>query len=84
MSNQESDSSRDASRPMPSTEVSGGFDAMRALSPRRKSTAARSLDELVDEQLAHFGLDPGTSFGQTLARLSRRMYESYGDLDLPF
>lgn len=57
------------------------IDGLRTLSPRRKSTAARSLDELVDEQLAHFGIDPRAAFGQTLARLSRRMYESYADLD---
>jgi len=57
------------------------IDRLRTLSPRRKSTAARSLDELVDEQLAHFGIDPGTAFGQVLARIARRMYESYADLD---
>jgi len=57
------------------------IDHLRTLSPRRKSTAARSLDELVDEQLAHFGIDPRTTFGQTLARVSRRMYESYADVD---
>ncbi|HYE36577.1 trans-sulfuration enzyme family protein [Methylocaldum sp.] len=57
------------------------IDHLRALSPRRKSTAARSIDELVNEQLAHFGIDPNTAFGETLARVSRRMYESYADID---
>jgi O-acetylhomoserine (thiol)-lyase len=69
------------SGPAPPKDASGSIDQLRALSPRRKSTAARSLDELVDEQLAHFGIDPDTGFGQTLVRLSRRMYESYEDID---
>lgn len=62
-------------------DASESIDRLRILSPRRKSTAARSLDELVGEQLAHFGIDPQTTFGQTLARVSRRMYESCADID---
>jgi cystathionine beta-lyase/cystathionine gamma-synthase len=65
----------------PDDHASESVDRLRILSPRRKSTGARSLDELVDEQLAHFSIDPDTTFGRTLARLSRRMYESYADID---
>lgn len=54
---------------------------MKRLSPRRKSTVARNVPELVGEQLAHFGIDATTDFGQTLARITARLYESQGDLD---
>lgn len=78
MNDQESETDWQSPRPTPAAE---GVGAMRNLSPRRKSTAARSTDDLVAEQLAHFGIDPGTNFGQILSRLARRMYESYDDLD---
>jgi O-acetylhomoserine (thiol)-lyase len=81
MDNNGSDSLSEPLRPAPSSGAPQNIDPLRALSPRRKSTAARSLDELVDEQLAHFGIDPDTSFGQTLARLAGRMYASYEDID---
>ncbi|BBA36770.1 O-acetylhomoserine sulfhydrylase / O-succinylhomoserine sulfhydrylase [Methylocaldum marinum] len=67
--------------PAQSNDASETIDRLRILSPRRKSTTARSLDELVGEQLAHFGIDPATAFGQALARVSRRLYESYADID---
>lgn len=54
---------------------------MRRLSPRRKTTVARNVTELVAEQLAHFGIDAASDFGQTLARLTGRLYESQGDLE---
>ena len=57
------------------------FTRMRQLSPRRNSTSAHNLDELVAEQLAHFGIDPQDEFGETLARLAGRLYECRSDLD---
>src|SRR6185369_1573600 len=54
---------------------------MRRLSPRRKTTVATSVPELVAEQLAHFGIDATSDFGQTLARLTGRLYETQGDLE---
>lgn len=54
---------------------------MRRLSPRRKTTTATDVPGLVAEQLAHFGIDAATPFGQTLARLAGRLYEVEGDLD---
>ena len=55
--------------------------AMRKLSPLRNSTSAETPDELAREQLAHFGIDPTTSFGETLLRTTERLYESQADLD---
>lgn len=57
------------------------FESMRRLSPRRNSSAATDLPGLVDEQLSHFGIDADTEFGQTLARIAARLYESQSDLD---
>lgn len=37
------------------------------LSPRRHSSQARDEQALVDEQLQHFGIDPDTPYGQSLA-----------------
>lgn len=54
---------------------------MKRLSPRRKTTTARDVPELVAEQLAHFGIDPESEFGETLARIAARLYENQGDLE---
>jgi len=55
--------------------------AMRRLSPRRNTTAASSVDDLVAEQLGHFGIDPGGDYGRTLGRIAARMYQSQADLE---
>ena len=39
------------------------------LSPLRNSSTASTTDDLVAEQLLHFGIDPGSAGGQALARL---------------
>ena len=33
------------------------------LSPRRNTSQATNIEEMVEEQLLHFGLDPGSDFG---------------------
>ncbi|MBI1369077.1 MAG: Cys/Met metabolism pyridoxal-phosphate-dependent enzyme [Planctomycetes bacterium] len=57
------------------------LNAMRRLSPRRNTTTAQNVDQLVAEQLAHFAIDPDTDFGKTLARLAAHLYESQADID---
>lgn len=54
--------------------------AARLLSPRRKTTTARSLAELAREQLAHFHLDPASPVGAPLLRLTERLYAAHDDL----
>ena len=54
--------------------------AAKLLSPRRKTTEARSLAELAREQLAHFHVDPGSPAGQPLLRLAEKLYGAHGDL----
>src|SRR3989442_43755 len=61
--------------------VANSLAAMRKLSPRRNTTAADTVDTLVAEQLAHFGIDPATDYGRTLGRIAGRMYESQADLE---
>lgn len=55
--------------------------AAKLLSPRRKTTAATTLDELAREQLAHFHLEPDSPVGGPLLRLATRLYAAHGDLD---
>jgi hypothetical protein len=46
----------------------------RELSPRRNTTSATDIPALVDEQLRHFSIDPGTDFGKRLAALAGSLY----------
>lgn len=57
------------------------IDKARLLSPRRNSTEASSVPELVEEQLQHFGIDSETPFGQRLAAIAHRLYESQEHAD---
>ena len=57
------------------------IDTMKKLSPKRNSTTATSLDELVSEQLEHFGIDPESEYGTTLGEVVRRMYQCQDDVE---
>lgn len=57
------------------------FDKMKLLSPRRNSTQAKTIDELVDEQLDHFGIQKDDEYGQKLKQVVARMYASVNDID---
>ena len=54
---------------------------MRNLSPRRNTTEADNVDQLVAEQLVHFGIDPATDYGRALASIAHRLYEAGADAD---
>ncbi len=51
------------------------FALARELSPRRNTTGATGIPELVDEQLRHFSIDPQSEFGRHLGELARHLYE---------
>ena len=53
---------------------------LKQLSPKRNTTSANSVEELCDEQLAHFSIAPDSEYGQTLKRIVGRMYETQGDV----
>ncbi len=55
--------------------------SQRRLSPRRNTTRAASIEQLVAEQLEHFGIDEEGPYGRTLAQISRRLYESQEDVE---
>src|SRR6185369_9505270 len=46
----------------------------RQLSPRRSTSKATDLNGLVDEQLAHFCIDPRSEMGAALGRLATHIY----------
>jgi O-acetylhomoserine/O-acetylserine sulfhydrylase-like pyridoxal-dependent enzyme len=50
------------------------FELAKRLSPRRKSTDASSIKELVREQLEHFSVDPASAFGSRLAAIAEHVY----------
>jgi len=49
--------------------------------PKRNSTQATDIPDLVAEQLAHFGIDPAAEIGAALSRIATRLYETAGDID---
>ena len=55
--------------------------SLRLLSPRRNTTRARNIDELIAEQQVHFGIDPSTPFGKSIVRIVRGLYESQAGID---
>ncbi|MGH6907626.1 MAG: aminotransferase class I/II-fold pyridoxal phosphate-dependent enzyme, partial [Aestuariivirga sp.] len=48
----------------------------RQLSPLRNSTAATTVAALVEEQLHHFAIDPGSPHGKAMAHLTASLYEA--------
>jgi O-acetylhomoserine/O-acetylserine sulfhydrylase-like pyridoxal-dependent enzyme len=50
------------------------FARVRELSPRRNTTRAAALPELVDEQLRHFSIDPDSEFGRRMGELASHLY----------
>ena len=56
-------------------------DKMKKLSPRRNSSTAETVDELVADQLKHFGIDADSPYGTTLAEVVRRLYENQNDIE---
>ncbi|MFQ5733620.1 MAG: trans-sulfuration enzyme family protein [Planctomycetaceae bacterium] len=52
----------------------------RQLSPRRATSQAAGVDGLVNEQLAHFGIDAETPVGRSLAKLTGHIYRSQVEL----
>lgn len=49
---------------------------MQQLSPLRHTTSAQDPATLAAEQLAHFGIDPQSEYGQALLLLSRNLYQA--------
>ena len=52
----------------------------KVLSPKRNSSTALTIDELSAEQLAHFGIDPNSEYGQVLHDLTQHLYHAQTDV----
>lgn len=50
------------------------------LSPKRNSTQAQSIDALTKEQLAHFGIDQHSDYGQALLAAAGHFYHAQADV----
>ena len=60
---------------------SANIESMKKLSPCRNSSTADNIDELVEDQLRHFGINPDSEYGSTLSRIVERMYSSQSDIE---
>ena len=56
------------------------FEAVKILSPRRKSTRAKDIEGLALEQLSHFNIDKKSPQGKALKGLIKNIYSCQGDL----
>lgn len=63
------------------TERNSALESMRKLSPRRHTSQAQTVEELVEEQLFHFGISPQSELGTALAAVSHRLYACQNDVD---
>src|SRR5262245_12050889 len=54
---------------------------VRTLSPRRNTTQAADVPQLVAEQLGHFGIPSDSPFGTALGRIAERLYECEADVE---
>jgi O-acetylhomoserine (thiol)-lyase len=50
------------------------------LSPKRNTTQATTIDELTDEQLAHFGIDKDSEYGQALFNTAQHLYYTQANM----
>ena len=48
----------------------------KCLSPRRNTTTQDSIEGLVSEQLAHFGIDESSDYGQALSSTATNLYQA--------
>jgi O-acetylhomoserine (thiol)-lyase len=57
------------------------FDTARRLSPRRKSSQARTIAQLAAEQLSHYSIDPDSPMGKSLLGVTTQIYQANVEMD---
>lgn len=57
------------------------IDQAKLLSPKRNSTQAASIEQLAEEQLQHFGIDPKSEYGQSLYQAASHLYQAQLDIN---
>ena len=55
-------------------------DHAKILSPKRNTTQANTIEELTDEQLAHFGIDKNSEYGQALFNTAQHLYYTQANM----
>lgn len=60
--------------------MTSNLDHAKCLSPRRNTTEADSVEELVSEQLAHFGIDSDSEYGKALSSTATNLYQAQSDV----
>ena len=55
-------------------------DHAKILSPKRNTTQATTIDELTDEQLAHFGIEKESEYGQALFNTAQHLYYTQANM----
>lgn len=57
------------------------FNSARRLSPRRKSSQARTIAQLAAEQLAHYAIDAESPMGKSLLAITTQIYKANVEMD---
>ncbi len=57
------------------------LETQKILSPRRKTSQANNTDELALEQLAHFGIDADSEYGQALFNAAKCLYQAHTNIN---
>jgi len=65
-----------AAKQTPQPKPGNEFDSARILSPRRSTTTATSIEELAEEQLRHFQIDPDSEYGQAMFHTVLKLYQA--------
>jgi len=65
---------------MATLEDSNTVSQAKILSPKRNSSNAQSIEGLVSEQLAHFGISASSEYGQALSDTARHLYGAQSDV----
>ena len=62
------------------TTVNNLTDHAKILSPKRNTTKATTIEALANEQLAHFGIDKNSEYGQALFNTAQHLYYTQANM----
>lgn len=57
------------------------IEQAKLLSPKRNSTQATSIQQLAEEQLQHFGINPKSEYGESLFNAALHLYQAQLDIN---
>ncbi|MBU3003849.1 trans-sulfuration enzyme family protein [Paraglaciecola arctica] len=60
--------------------TSNTTELAKILSPKRNTTQANTVEELTNEQLAHFGIDKNSEYGQALFNTAQHLYYTQANM----